>query len=64
MPLLRNLTNKELEVLNLSVDLWNKFCFLPVIHPDEREEMKTMVHHIQNAIMARPVVERQLHGPI
>ena len=57
-----SITEQEQKVLNLTADVWNEFCKLPVQHPDGTQEFKHDLHGLQRHILARPAerVERGL----
>lgn len=49
------LTEAELWVFELSVDLAHAYFALPEEHPEEFAEVAAALHAIQNKLMARPV---------
>lgn len=55
---MRELTEQEKKVINLTVDLWNEVLKLPTIHPELGPEIARSVHDIQARIMARPYIEK------
>lgn len=54
---MRDLTEKELELLEMSRSIANGFADLPQSHPADMEEVVTHLHGIQNIILARPATE-------
>ncbi len=47
------LTDQEKQLISMTAEIWNKFCELPVIHPNDAAEMGRDLHDIQHRIMAR-----------
>jgi hypothetical protein len=50
------LTDAENHVLQLLGAAWNEFAQLPLLHPQERDEMCGLIHRCQEKVMARPVL--------
>lgn len=50
---MRNLTEKELQVIDLTVKLWNAILELDVLHPMENQEHCRDIHNIQNRLQSR-----------
>ena len=55
---MRSLTEKELQLLYLTKDIWNQFLLLPVLHEWDQQEVMNAVHIIQKTIMSRPAIEK------
>jgi hypothetical protein len=51
------LTEQERKVLSLTGEVWNEYCKLDRVHPDEFEELRQFVHQIQY-LLARRVARR------
>jgi hypothetical protein len=47
------MTDQEKEILRITGDLWNKFTRLPVMHPDDQDDVRFHIHAIQNIIYSR-----------
>jgi hypothetical protein len=47
------LTDQEKAILNKTASLWNDFLNLPILHPDDRREMQSLIHAQQALIMQR-----------
>ena len=54
---MRELNEKEMEVMSSLTDAFNSFCDLHPLHPDENNEFRTVIHQAQVIIMARPMQE-------
>ena len=54
---MRDLTEKEHEVLDLLGHAVIKFAELVPVHPSDIGEFQTFVHGCQNIVLARPVFE-------
>lgn len=50
------MTDQEKIVINKTVELWNEYLKLPVIHNDANDEMRRLIHAIQEKIFARPEI--------
>ncbi len=50
------LTDEEMEIVNLLEDAYDKFMSLPIMQPDDQQEFYNSVHHAQNTVMARVAV--------
>jgi hypothetical protein len=50
------LSEEENRVLQLLGAAWNEFVQLPLLHPQERDEMCGLIHRCQEKVMARPVL--------
>ena len=48
------LTDEERRILDLTADVWNAFCELPVQHPNDTTELGLVIHDLQRFILARP----------
>lgn len=53
------LTKQEQEIIDLTVEIWNKIIALPELHPMDNQETCTNIHDIQNRIYAR-IVKRNI----
>ena len=49
-----NFTKEEMALLELTVDLWNGFLKLEMIHSEEQTEFRQLIHAIQSRILSRP----------
>lgn len=49
------MTELEKEILQMSVDLWNRIQDLPIIHKSDNLEISKSIHDIQARIMSRGV---------
>jgi len=47
------MTTKEIQVLELLGEAYNKFCELLVIHPRDHAEFTLAIHAAQNIVLAR-----------
>lgn len=47
------MTEQEIKVLQLTGETWNAFTKLPIIHPDDMNDIRYHIHAIQNIIYAR-----------
>lgn len=47
------ITDKEMQCIDLSRDLWNAFMELPIQHPADREDFCFHIHAIQNMLLGR-----------
>lgn len=54
------LTMPEKDALQATKELWRYFLDLPIEHPDDIPEMKTLIHTIQAKIMMRPIRRNQI----
>jgi len=54
---MRDLTESELNLLELARKIVNGFAELPESHPADMEEIVGFIHGIQNIILARPATE-------
>jgi hypothetical protein len=52
------MTTDEIEILNATRDVWNKFIELPVLHPSDQGEFCQHIHALQNIILAREGVRK------
>lgn len=59
---MRDLTQQELECIDLLVKAWNAYVSLPPINSFDRTEFMESIHAAQRNIMARPAVE-WINGP-
>lgn len=59
-PVLRGLTGKETELLNLTAQVWNLFSRLAQVHPSDSMEVQFYLHGIQNIVLGRPAQEQIL----
>lgn len=57
---MRDLTQKEQEVLEHLVKAWNAFVDLPIQHGDDTTEFRHGIHRLQEKILARPA--RKMDG--
>ena len=48
------MNDQEREVIDKLADAWNAFIKMKTVHPDECNEFRTLIHHAQAMIMARP----------
>lgn len=55
---MRELTEQEAHVIKASAYLWNEFLQLPVIHPDDINDVRFHLNAIQSILIARPYVEQ------
>lgn len=55
------ITTEEKDVLDITVDIFNKFQIMPQLHPDDLTDFKYHVHAIQNLILCRSAY-RVLHN--
>lgn len=53
------LTAEEKAVLDILADAWNKFFYLPELHPTDKHEFMHGIHACQNIILARPAEREQ-----
>lgn len=49
------LTEKEADLMNQTVKIWNGFLELPVEHSCDRVEFMASLHDLQRHILSRPV---------
>ncbi len=49
------MTDDECEVIDFTVELWNKILELPKMNGSELKELENAIHNIQSRIMSRPV---------
>lgn len=54
---MRDLTDKEWQVVNMLGEAWNVFTQLEPSHPSDLEEFAQAVHVAQNIVFARPATE-------
>ena len=47
------MTDEEKYLLELTIELWNKFLKLPIQHPDDINEFRAKIHDIQRMITCR-----------
>lgn len=47
------MTKEERDIIDLSAELWNRFCALPELHPSDKPELCVHIHAIQNMVFAR-----------
>ena len=47
-------TDAEHEVLNSTVELVNRFCALPELHPADKDDFIFLIHRIQDMVLSRP----------
>lgn len=59
---MRDLTEEELEVLNLLRDATVAFAGLPQAHPADMMEFTVSIHDLQNIVLARPATETVYDG--
>lgn len=52
-PIVRVPNEDEVNVLNLSADLWNEYIKLPKLHEDDLPDFKLHLHALQRIILAR-----------
>jgi hypothetical protein len=52
-PKEHGLTEAERKTLRMSALLWNNFLELPEIHPDDRTQVRGLIHQIQQVVMGR-----------
>lgn len=55
------ITPAELELVEALGRCWDGFLALPDMHPDDRREFRTLIHHAQEKVLARSAL-RQLDG--
>ena len=48
-----NFTDDELAALNALTEAWNRFCTLPVQHPDDAQEFKASIRAAQRILLTR-----------
>jgi hypothetical protein len=53
------ITPAELALVERLGECWDDFLALPVMHADDRREFRTLIHHAQEKVLARPTL-RQL----
>jgi hypothetical protein len=46
-------TKTEKKVLALSAELWETYITMPKQHPDEHNELRDAIHHIQGLVAMR-----------
>lgn len=54
---MRDLTKKEIMVLNALGQAWNLFLDLPIVHNDDYDEFRHTIHAAQALIQARPAID-------
>lgn len=47
------LTFKELSVIDDCATIWNKFCELEELHPDDKNDVRRAIHTIEQIVMKR-----------
>lgn len=52
------MTKQEKKALEISVDLWDQLCKLPIMHDDDIHEFRFHIHAIQNSIYAREGIRK------
>lgn len=57
---MRELTEKENEVMAHLVSAWNAFVDLPIQHGDDLTEFRHGIHRLQEKVLARPT--RKMDG--
>ena len=50
------LTPEERTLLDLTADLYNAYCELPVYHPQDGAEFVQKIHAVQDSILKRPAM--------
>jgi len=55
------LTPAESRAMRALVEAWSAFLALPAEHPDDQDEFRTGLHHLQAMILMRPA-RRDLNG--
>lgn len=58
---MRELTQKEQDVIDHLVRSWNAFLDLPIQHSDDITEFRHGIHRLQEKVLARPT--RKMDGP-
>ena len=54
---MRDLTEKEHEILDSLGSVMGEMNLLPVVHPDDADEAIAHIHALQNIVLARPATE-------
>ena len=54
---IRELTSQEIKVVNLTTELWNKYCQSKPSSPQEQQDMRFHIDSIHSIILSRPVTE-------
>ncbi|WP_105430181.1 hypothetical protein [Neorhizobium sp. T6_25] len=57
---MRELTQKEHDVVAALVEAWNAFLELPIQHGDDISEFRHGIHRLQEKVLARPT--RRMDG--
>ena len=52
------MSSKEIEILDLLADCWNKYCELEIQHPDDARDFADSIHDCQRIIMSREAVRQ------
>jgi hypothetical protein len=47
------MTKEEIEIIELTKEIWNKFLALPVEHSADIRELEFHTHAIQNIVLSR-----------
>lgn len=47
------MTKEEIEIMELTKEIWNKFLELPIEHSADTAELNFHIHAIQNILLSR-----------